>query len=191
VDLGCGAVQVDPRTVADPDRGRAPGGCALPDDDPRTDRHDDPRTDRHRDAGAQPFTDRDPRRGGRSHAGILVGDFSSVEAADSAVATIQQAFGGAATLEIVDSLTAPNIVRPGVWAVVMLLPATPMRWTRWGTSARVCLSIKIGAGSSPHERDPSENRRSAGEPGARFGRCSRGRRPRSLDFGAASGRVAP
>ena len=25
-------------------------------------------------------------------------------------------------LEVVDSLTAPNIVRPGVWAVVMLLP---------------------------------------------------------------------
>jgi hypothetical protein len=55
-------------------------------------------------------------------AGILVGDFSSVDAADSAVATIQQAFGGAALLEVVDSLTAPNIVRPGVWAVVMLLP---------------------------------------------------------------------
>ena len=55
-------------------------------------------------------------------AGILVGDFSSVEAAEGAVATIQQAFEGAAVLEVVDSLTAPNIVRPGVWAVVMLLP---------------------------------------------------------------------
>ena len=55
-------------------------------------------------------------------AGILVGDFSSEDAADAAVVTIQQAFGGAAMLEVVDSLTAPNIVRPGVWAVVMLLP---------------------------------------------------------------------
>ena len=51
-----------------------------------------------------------------------MGDFSSVDTANDAVAAIQQAFGGAAVLEVVDSLTAPNIVRPGVWAVVMLLP---------------------------------------------------------------------
>ena len=101
-------------------------------------------------------------------AGILVGDFSSVDAAEGAVATIQQAFGGAAMLEVVDSLTAPNIVRPGVWAVVMLLPERRRRARRaGGLPFAPAASIKIGAGWSPHEHDPSDDRRRAGVPGAR------------------------
>jgi hypothetical protein len=114
VDLGCGAVQVDPRAVADPDRGAesdpdAPSPTTTP--APTTTASPLPTT--------SPTITPDPVDG--HIAGILVGDFSSVEAAEGAVATIQEAFGGAAVLEVVDSLTAPNIVRPGVWAVVMLL----------------------------------------------------------------------
>ncbi|MEO8424873.1 MAG: hypothetical protein ABI595_13310, partial [Actinomycetota bacterium] len=55
-------------------------------------------------------------------AGILVGDFASPEAADTAAQTIHAAFGETTPVEVVNSTTAPNIVRPGVWAAVMLLP---------------------------------------------------------------------
>jgi hypothetical protein len=58
-----------------------------------------------------------------SIAGILVGDFATPEDANTAVADIHAAFGESASVEVVDSMTAPNIVRPGVWAAVMLLPA--------------------------------------------------------------------
>ena len=54
-------------------------------------------------------------------AGILVGDFASPESADAAVQSIRASFGDATPIEVVDSVTAPNIVRPGVWAAVMLL----------------------------------------------------------------------
>jgi hypothetical protein len=115
VDLGCGAVQVDPRAVPDPDRGSTP---RL--DPPTPTTTSAPTLTASPSPATSPTVAPDPVDG--HVAGILVGDFSSVDAADSAVATIQQAFGGAALLEVVDSLTAPNIVRPGVWAVVMLLP---------------------------------------------------------------------
>jgi hypothetical protein len=52
-----------------------------------------------------------------------VGDFASPEDANTAVADIHTAFGESTPVEVVDSMTAPNIVRPGVWAAVMLLPA--------------------------------------------------------------------
>lgn len=55
-------------------------------------------------------------------AGILVGDFGSIDAANEAAVAIQGAFDGA-TVEIVTSSTAPNVVRPGVWATVMVLPS--------------------------------------------------------------------
>ena len=116
VDLGCGAVQVDPRAVPDPDRGSAP---RLDPPSPTT--TPAPTLTASPSPGSSPTVAPDPVDG--HVAGILVGDFSSVDAADAAVATIQQAFEGAAMLEVVDSLTAPNIVRPGVWAVVMLLPS--------------------------------------------------------------------
>jgi hypothetical protein len=115
VDLGCGAVQVDPRAVADPDR-----GPAADRDAPSPTTTPEPTVTTTPVPTTSPTVAPDPVDG--HVAGILVGDFSSVGSAEGAVATIQQAFGGAAVLEIVDSLTAPNIVRPGVWAVVMLLP---------------------------------------------------------------------
>ena len=115
VDLGCGAVQVDPRDVADPDRGPATGR-----DEPSPTSTPLPTGTVSPMPSSSPTVAPDPVDG--HIAGILVGDFSSVDAANDGVATIQQAFEGAAVLEVVDSLTAPNIVRPGVWAVVMLLP---------------------------------------------------------------------
>jgi hypothetical protein len=115
VDLGCGAVQVDPRTVPDPDRGPASDR-----DEPSPTTTPAPTATTTPVPSTSPTVAPDPVDG--HIAGILVGDFSSVEATEGAVATIQQAFGGAAVLEVVNSYTAPNIVRPGVWAVVMLLP---------------------------------------------------------------------
>ena len=61
--------------------------------------------------------------GRRFLAGILVGDFATSEDANTAVVDIHAAFGESAPVEVVDSTTAPNIVRPGVWAAVLLLPA--------------------------------------------------------------------
>jgi len=115
VDMGCGAVQVDPRDVPDPDR-----GPALGIDEPSPTTTPAPTTTASPAPTGSPTVAPDPVDG--HVAGILVGDFSGVDAANDAVAAIQQAFGGSALLEVVDSATAPNIVRPGVWAVVMLLP---------------------------------------------------------------------
>jgi galactose oxidase-like protein len=124
VDLGCGAVQVDPRALTDPDRGPAP----RRDDPPPTTTPiptatvtTAPTVTTTPVPSPSPTVVPDPVDG--HIAGILVGDFSSIDAANDAAATIQQAFEGAAVLEVVDNLTSPNIVRPGVWAVVMLLPS--------------------------------------------------------------------
>jgi hypothetical protein len=116
VDLGCGAVAVDPRSDPDLDR-----GTASRDDGPSPTATAPPTVTSIPMPSTSPTVVPDPVDG--HVAGILVGDFGSVDAADQAAATIQQAFGGAAMLEVVDSVTAPNIVRPGVWAVVMLLPS--------------------------------------------------------------------
>ena len=89
-DAGCGAVMVDPLDRTDPDmrsRGRAPA------------------------IGATSLAD--PPAGDS----ILVGDFSSVAAADGASATIAVAFGS--TPSIVDARTQPAVVRPGVWALLI------------------------------------------------------------------------
>ena len=121
-DLGCGAVAVDPRSVNDPDRGPAPDvddPTSTPIPTPTSATGPTP-TDTSTPAPTQTPSP-DPVDG--HVAGILVGDFGSIEAANDAAATIQEAFDGAATVEIVDSTTAPNVVRPGVWAAVMLLPA--------------------------------------------------------------------
>ena len=93
------------------------------------DRHADPDPDGVTDV----FADIDPDTHGTADdrpspadgfiAGILVGDFASPEDANAAVADIHAAFDETTPVEVVDSTTAPNIVRPGVWAAVMLLPA--------------------------------------------------------------------
>ncbi len=130
VDLGCGAAMVDPRSVDDPDRtparpelGPVPTlspGTPIPTQIPTI---APTSTDK-------PTTPPSPEDGYRS--GVLVGDFSTLEAASAAAADIRSAFGEAAVVEVVDSAIAPNIVRPGVWAAVLLVPD--------GTDALVALS---------------------------------------------------
>jgi hypothetical protein len=50
---------------------------------------------------------------------ILVGDFSSSEAAADAATRIRIAFGSLAN--VVEAAQAPTVVRPGVWAVIVPL----------------------------------------------------------------------
>jgi hypothetical protein len=90
VDAGCGAVRVDPLDRTDPDLRSGGGPSAI---------------------GATSLSD--------SPAGdaILVGDFSSVAAANGASATIAAAFGS--TPSIVDARIQPAVIRPGVWAVLI------------------------------------------------------------------------
>ena len=109
VDLGCGAVTVDPRSVGDPDRMPLAPPTPSPTETPTPSPTPSPTTA----PSSEPDYD----------TGILVGDFSSIDQANEAVVTIKASLGEATVVEVVNSLTAPNIVRPGVWAAVMLLPA--------------------------------------------------------------------
>ncbi len=131
VDLGCGATSVDPRSVPDPDRSPprldpvpTPSPTPAPTSIPTVSPTATPTTlptppTPTPEPTPTPTVTPDPADG--YIAGILVGDFASPEAADAAVQTILATFGDATPVEVVDSLTAPNIVRPGVWAAVMLL----------------------------------------------------------------------
>jgi hypothetical protein len=109
VDVGCGAVMVDPRDRPDPDREPARAN-AQPKPSPTT--------------SPMPAPDGDD-----PEIAILVGDFSSRDVARSAVDRIATAYGPGATVEVVDSSTAPGAVRPGVWAAILRLPpdADPQR----------------------------------------------------------------
>jgi hypothetical protein len=98
-DVGCGAVMVDPLDRTDPD---VRSGARRPATSPI--------------GGIDAMT----LPGSSASDAILVGDFSSVAAADDASATIGAAFGSPPS--IVDAKTQPAIVRPGVWAV--LIPIT-------------------------------------------------------------------
>ncbi|MGZ6545683.1 MAG: hypothetical protein ACXVEI_10255 [Actinomycetota bacterium] len=130
VDLGCGAALVDPRSVPDPDMTPGwldtvptptptPTPTITPSPSPSV--SPTPSQTPTPTPSAQPTIDPSPTDG--SIAGILVGDFSTPAEANSAVADIHAAFEESTPVEVVDNLTAPNIVRPGVWAAVMLLPA--------------------------------------------------------------------
>ena len=130
VDLGCGAVMVDPRSVDDPDRtpiraGTEPTATPSPTPSPTPTSTPTatptPSTDPTSTVTPSATPTATPSPTESSIAGILVGDFGSFESATDSQATIEAAYTSA-TVEIVDNLTSPNIVRPGVWAVVMLLP---------------------------------------------------------------------
>ena len=54
---------------------------------------------------------------------ILVGDFSTPEAADAVATTIRAAGGIAAAARTVDAAAVPNALRPGAFAV--LVPLAP------------------------------------------------------------------
>jgi hypothetical protein len=122
VDLGCGAVMVDPRSVDDPDRapiGTEADPTPTPTPSPEPSSTDTPTA--IPSTTTTPTPTATPSSTESSIAGILVGDFGSFESAVDAQGTIEAAFASA-PVEVVDSTTAPNIVRPGVWAVVMLIP---------------------------------------------------------------------
>jgi hypothetical protein len=90
--LGCGAVAVDPLDRPDPDRWS-----------PR------------RAVGATEQRTTETNASGLDE--ILVGDFSSSDAADQAAARIQSVINSPAT--VVDASQAPAVLRPGVWAVIV------------------------------------------------------------------------
>jgi hypothetical protein len=54
---------------------------------------------------------------------ILVGDFSSPQAAGDAAASILDAFGSSP--RVVDASQAPTVLRPGVWAVIVPISGDP------------------------------------------------------------------
>ncbi len=133
VDLGCGAALVDPRSVPDPDLTPAwldtvptPTPTPTPTLTPTVTPTLSPTVSPMASPTPTPTPTAQPTSGPSPAdgfiAGILVGDFGTPEDADSAVADIHAAFDETTPVEVVDSLTAPNIVRPGVWAAVMLLP---------------------------------------------------------------------
>jgi hypothetical protein len=90
--VGCGAVAVDPLDRPDPDR-RSSGRTVGATDQGTTETH------------ASGLDE------------ILVGDFSSSDAANEAAARIQSVVGSPAT--VVDATQAPAVLRPGVWAVIV------------------------------------------------------------------------
>jgi hypothetical protein len=97
-DLGCGRVMVDPLAEPDPDREPPPGTeVALGSDEPVD--------------------------GSVAETAILVGDFSSREAAEVAFERILSAYGREAPVSIVDDQLAPGAVAPGLFAVVLRLEA--------------------------------------------------------------------
>jgi hypothetical protein len=112
-DLGCGAVTVDPRSVGDPDRMPPAPPAPTPAPTPTEAPIPSPTT---------PYPTAAPVPEPGYETGILVGDFSSIDQANEAVFAIKAALGDETVVEVVDSLTAPNIVLPGVWAAVLLLP---------------------------------------------------------------------
>jgi hypothetical protein len=127
-DLGCGAVMVDPRSVDDPDR-IAAHRDATPAPSPTATPAPTPTATPTLTASPSsvpptptPTATPSPSPADGYRAGVLVGDFSSVEAANDAASVIRAAFGETAVVEVVDGATASNIVRPGVWAAVMLVP---------------------------------------------------------------------
>ena len=122
VDLGCGAVLVDPRSVPDPDMTPAwLDTVPTPTSTPTPTATPTPTVTPSPTPTTQPTIGPTPADG--FIAGILVGDFASPEDANAAVVDIHAAFDETTPVEVVDSAVAPNIVRPGVWAAVMLLPA--------------------------------------------------------------------
>jgi hypothetical protein len=100
LDLGCGAVMVDPRAQPDPD---------IPKEDPAMNR----RSSRE----AEAVTNRSASLANAEMA-ILVGDFSSRQEAEAVASRL-----GVPGLEIVTHDVAPFAIAPGVWGVAKRLPA--------------------------------------------------------------------
>jgi hypothetical protein len=100
--IGCGATLMDPIDAVDPDHA-AGVGSAAPDRGPLPP-----------EAGsAAPST--------ASEIGILVGDFSTPEAAQAALTAIRATGGAAASARSVDASTAPHALQPGAYGVFVPL----------------------------------------------------------------------
>jgi hypothetical protein len=100
LDLGCGAVMVDPRTQPDPD---------IPREDPATNRRGS------REAKADPASSSTLVD---AEMAILVGDFSSRQGAEAVASRL-----GVLGLEVVTHNVAPLAIAPGVWGVAKRLSA--------------------------------------------------------------------
>jgi hypothetical protein len=97
--VGCGATLMDPIDAVDPDRA-AGVGTAAP------------------ERGPLPPEAAGPEAAvAASEVGILVGDFPSPEAAQSAAIAIRATGGIAAWARVVDGSTAPHALRPGAYGV--------------------------------------------------------------------------
>ncbi|MFN8234280.1 MAG: hypothetical protein U0V56_12690 [Actinomycetota bacterium] len=108
-DLGCGRVQVDPRGRSDPDLGfGASPGPPGPSPTPTVELPS---------ATPSPGDEVPPSMA------ILVGDFSSADAAEGVAARFRETYGDAAMVAVVDNARAPLAVAPGVWAVVLPVAA--------------------------------------------------------------------
>lgn len=104
-DLGCGAVTADPMDAVDPDRRSRRGALVPP-------RGHWPDLVHHDSAGSAAPT---------VEVAVLVGDFSTVEAADDAAARITAAYGAGSPVEVIDSVSAPTALRPGAYGAILRL----------------------------------------------------------------------
>jgi hypothetical protein len=101
--IGCGATLMDPIDAVDPDHAAGVGNAA-PERGPLP-----PETGT---AGAE----------AASEIGILVGDFSTPEAAQAALTAVRATGGAAAWARTVDASTAPHALRPGAYGVFVPVP---------------------------------------------------------------------
>jgi hypothetical protein len=102
MQVGCGAVAVDPLDRPDPDRRPGTRWAPL---SPTT-----------RSTNGVPM-DNDTTDPVPPVEAILVGDFSTQAAAADAAASIRDAFGSPAN--VIDATQEPAVIKPGVWAVVV------------------------------------------------------------------------
>lgn len=104
--LGCGAVSADPLDAVDPDRRSRHGKFAPP-------------------RGQWPSLEEPPVAAVAEvpEVGILVGDFADAAGAAAAVTRIQVAYGATATVQVVDSSSAPFAIRQGVFGALLILPS--------------------------------------------------------------------
>jgi hypothetical protein len=100
VDLGCGAVMVDPRAQPDPD---------IPREDPASGRRSS-RQGRQEPNSSESLLD--------AEMAIKVGDFSTRQEAEAVAARL-----GLPGLELITHRVAPFAMAPGKWGVVQRLPA--------------------------------------------------------------------
>jgi hypothetical protein len=118
--IGCGATLMDPIDVADPDRAVGAAG-AVPPEAPTPTQPDD--TSESTWARAPSPTQPDGTAAATWEVGILVGDFAARSAAETAAASVRATLPGGAAARVVDAVTAPHALRPGVYGVLLPLAA--------------------------------------------------------------------